>query len=150
MSLEGISYDPLNPSDSLHSPSLIHLNAPWSPDATFNTAIPAAYDDADGGVHLEGAVTWPANQPQPTGPTVIGTLPPGLEPLYNAYEIAHTNFGTYADVEITGTITSEITPGAPPPGQIIPIPPRPPAAQDYSFVSLEGISWELEHRQHRD
>jgi hypothetical protein len=41
----------------------------------------------------------------------------------------HTFNGTYADLAIA------------PNGQINVISPRPPAVQDYSFVSLEGITY---------
>jgi hypothetical protein len=63
-------------------------------------------------------------------PNLLGTLPPGpYTPQRNVFTIAHTNFGTYADVEIMTN------------GQIWLIDPRPPAVKDYSFVSLEGIGY---------
>jgi hypothetical protein len=46
------------------------------------------------------------------------------------YTIVHTFNGTYADIAIN------------PNGQIILINPRPPAVKDYSFVSLEAITYQ--------
>jgi hypothetical protein len=128
VSLEGISYNPSN------GPSTqIQLNNGWAPDTRFNTIAPAAFAD-DGAVHLEGAAVL-TTTPTPPNPTLLGTLP-GLGPAGNVYAIAHTNFGTYADVEITGH-------GGAGPGdaQIWLLAPRFPAFTDYAFVSLEGITY---------
>ena len=46
------------------------------------------------------------------------------------FTIAHTFNGTYADLSIGSN------------GQIGLINPRPPAVQDYLFVSLEGITYQ--------
>jgi hypothetical protein len=46
------------------------------------------------------------------------------------FTIVHTFNGTYADIAIQTN------------GQIGLIDPRPPAVKDYSFVSLEGISYQ--------
>jgi hypothetical protein len=151
VSLEGISYDPGNPIPP-STCTQIQLNGNnWSPDLKFNTNTPAAclYFSPDasfflnGGVHLEGAVVQTTSQPSPfpgaLPPNVIGTISTvgGLNwPSYNVFMIAHTNFGTYADVEITGNY------GGQTPGQIILIGARPPAVPDPSFVSLEGISYD--------
>lgn len=135
VSLEGISYDPRN-NESLDPAIQIELNPnDWTPDTRFDTIAPAAYLDAGGTVHLEGAaVQWSTNS-SPLGPNVLGNLFPGnLWPLGNVFTIAHTNFGTYADLEITGV-------NAPNPGEIILIGARQPAVQDLSFVSLEGITY---------
>lgn len=79
-------------------------------------------------MHLEGA----ARQISAVGPNagVLGTVPAADRPGDGTvYTIASTNDGTYADLAIT------------PSGQIELIGPRPPALQDFSFVSLEGISY---------
>jgi hypothetical protein len=135
VSLEGISYDPRN-SDSLNPTTQIDLNPNnWTPDNKFQTIAPAAYTDGDGTVHLEGAAVQWSTQSSAPGPDVLGSLFPGsLWPVGNVFAIAHTNFGTYADLVITGV-------NAPNPGEIILIGARPPAAQDLSFVSLEGITY---------
>jgi hypothetical protein len=151
VSLEGISYNPVNPDPSTCTQIQLNGNN-WSPDFKFNTNTPAACfyfsPGADGrlngGVHLEGAAVQTTSQPSPfpgaLPPNVIGTLAPTPGsavgwPAYNVYTIAHTSFGTYADVEITGTY------GGDTPGQIILIGTRPPGIEDYSFVSLEGINY---------
>jgi hypothetical protein len=156
VSLEGISYDPITDSSSPSLCTQIQLNGNnWSPDLKFNTNTPAAClylsPDPDvpavynGGVHLEGAVVQTTSQPSPLPgalpPNVIGTIPaipggPVQVPDYNLFTIAHTNFGTYADVEITGTY------GGQTPGEIILIGARKPAVPDPAFVSLEGISYD--------
>ena len=46
------------------------------------------------------------------------------------FTIVHTFNGTYADLSIESN------------GQICLISPRPPAVQDYTFVSLEGITYQ--------
>ncbi|MBV9197834.1 MAG: hypothetical protein JO168_27170 [Solirubrobacterales bacterium] len=116
VSLEGISYNPLN------AATPIHLNGGWSPASVGSTA-PAAYPDPSGTVHLQGAAV------QTGSSTVLGFVPRSLAPFYNVYEIVATNNGTYADI------------GIDPSGQITLIGARLPAVPDYSFVSLEGISY---------
>ena len=79
-------------------------------------------------VHLQGA----ARQVSTAGsdPFLLGTLPPAARPDRFVYELAHTFNGTYADVSIS------------PSGQINLIAPREPAVQDFSFLSLEGITYQ--------
>lgn len=121
-SLEGITFKrsgKVNP---------IALNAShWSPHAGFGSRSPGWYTDGSGVVHLQGA----AKQVKATGSTknLLGTLPKGARPSRNVFVIAHTFAGTYVDLGIAtnGTITL--------------IDPRPPAVKDYSFVSLEGITY---------
>jgi hypothetical protein len=45
------------------------------------------------------------------------------------YTVAHTNLGTYTDIAINAR------------GEIFVIAARPPAVTDFSFVSLEGITY---------
>jgi hypothetical protein len=80
-------------------------------------------------VHFQGA----AKQISVTGtsPDLIGTLPTGARPTRDVFTIVHTFNGTYADLGIA------------PSGQISIIPPRPPAVEDLTFVSLEGITYQL-------
>jgi hypothetical protein len=106
----------------------ISLNtANFSPSAGFGSRAPAWYKDSSGVIHLQGAV----RQTSTAGstPNLIGTLPKAARPKAVVYTIVHTFNGTYADLAIT------------PNGQISVIGPRPPAVQDYSFVSLEGITY---------
>jgi hypothetical protein len=145
VSLEGISYDPGNNPIPPSTCTQIQINGNnWSPDFKYDTKSPAAclYSlpgeiPGSGGVHLEGAVTQISTQSSPSGPNVIGTIPDtGSDlPRYNIFTIAHTNFGTYADVEIVGFTSANA-------GEIILISPAFPAVTDYSFVSLEGISYD--------
>jgi len=112
---------------------IISLNfSNWSSSAGFGSAAPGWYketglEDPDV-VHLQGAV----KQTSASGPdaNLIGTLPPAACPNRVVYTIVHTFNGTYADLAIS------------PNGQIALIDPRPPAVKDYSFVSLEGITYE--------
>jgi len=126
VSLEGVSYQPANAIPA----SAISLNgANWSSRTAFGTDVgaPAAYRTG-GVVRLEGA----AKQISPLGPNAnfLGTVPAIDRPGNGTvYAIASTNDGTYADVAINTT------------GQIFLIDPRPPALKDYSFVSLEGITY---------
>jgi hypothetical protein len=106
----------------------IPLNtANWSPNAGFNSARPA-WTTAEGIIHLLGA----AKQTSATGsnPNLLGTLPSEATPRRNVFTIVHTFNGTYADIEIAAN------------GQIALIAPRSPAVKDFSFVSLEGISYQ--------
>jgi len=79
-------------------------------------------------VHLTGA----AKQTVGTGgnANLLGTLPSAAAPTRDVYAIVHTFNGTYANIFIGSN------------GQISLIDPRAPAVKDYSFVSLEGISYQ--------
>ena len=124
VSLEGITYGPglggvINP---------ISVNATnWS-HSEWSSAAPGWYKDASGIVHLVGA----AKQTAAVGssPNLLGTLPPAARPNRVVYTIVATFNGTYADIAIN------------PNGQIGLIDPRPPAVKDYSFVSLECITYQ--------
>jgi hypothetical protein len=125
VSLESVSYQPGN-ADPV---TTIPVNtANWSASAGFGSSGPAWYDTS-GTVHLQGAVA----QVDSSGPNanLIGTLPAGVSPGYNVFTIVHTFNGTYADIAI-GTD-----------GTIRLINPRPPALQDYAFVSLEGVQFQI-------
>ena len=104
----------------------------WSASAGFGSTAPGWYKEVGlvdpDVVHLQGAV----KQTSASGSdaNLIGTLPPAASPNRVVYAIVHTFNGTYADIAIS------------PNGQIVLIDSRPPAAMDYSFVSLEGISYE--------
>lgn len=110
----------------------IALGSDWSSQAGFGSAAPGFYVETSlvepAVVHLQGA----ARQVSRAGsdPDLLGTLPPAARPDRFVYELTHTFGGTYADVSIS------------PSGQINLIGPRPPAVQDFSFVSLEGITYE--------
>jgi hypothetical protein len=114
----------------------ITLGPWWSGSAGFGTIPPTAYFDDYGDVHLWGAARQkicvnPRGCAGLGAPNLLGTLPPAgpYTPHRTVFTIAHTFNGTYADVSI---LTN---------GQIWLIDPRPPAVKDYSFVSLEGISY---------
>jgi hypothetical protein len=122
VSLEGITY-PTN-----NFIGAIPVAPDWSANAGYGASTPAGWIDSYGVVHLQGAAKQIA-----TGgnPWIIGTLPVGsLRPDRAVYTIVHTFAGTYADLEI-GTD-----------GNISVIGPRPPAAMDLGFVSLEGITYQ--------
>jgi hypothetical protein len=124
VSLESITYR------QTPAGSAIAVNtANWSGNAGFGSRGPSWYKDSSRVIHLQGAVT----QSSTSGPgaNTIGTLPPGARPATDLYFIVHTFNGTYADLAIE------------PNGQIDVINPRPPAVQDYNFLSLEGISFRL-------
>jgi hypothetical protein len=110
----------------------ITLSSDWSGNAGFGSGTPGFYVDTSlvdpAVVHLQGAV----KQVSTAGPdpNVIGTLPPAARPDRSVYELVHTFNGTYADIEIDQS------------GNIYLIDPRSPAVQDFSFVSLEGVSYE--------
>jgi hypothetical protein len=110
----------------------IALGSDWSGQAGFGSTAPGFYVETSlvlpDVVHLQGA----ARQVSRAGsdPDLLGTLPPAARPDRFVYELVHTFSGTYADVSIS------------PSGQIDLIGPRPPAVQDFSFVSLEGITYE--------
>jgi|HubBroStandDraft_2_1064218.scaffolds.fasta_scaffold35961_1 hypothetical protein len=110
----------------------ITLSSDWSGNAGYGAGAPGWYVDTSledpAVVHLQGAVTQASTAGQ--SPNMIGTLPQAARPDRSVYELVHTFNGTYADVEIDQF------------GNIYLIDPAPPAVQDFSFVSLEGISYE--------
>jgi len=123
VSLEGITYEQFLPVSSPITP-----NSYWSANAGFGSSAPAWYQDGSFDVHLQGA----ARQTFSSAPNVLGTLAGllGAGPNRVVYTIVHTFNGTYADVAINTN------------GQIGLIDPRPPAVKDYSFVSLECITYQ--------
>jgi hypothetical protein len=120
VSLEGITYEQFLP-----VPNLIKTNTYWSANAGFGSSAPAWYQDGSFDVHLQGA----AHQTFSAASNWLGTIVPGAPQNRVVYTIVHTFDGTYADIAIN------------PNGQIALIDPRPPAIKDYSFVSLEGITY---------
>lgn len=113
-------------------PDPILLEANWSNEAGFGSGPPkwakaTGLVDSDV-VYLQGAAKQtPTTSPDPN---LLCTLPPAASPDRVVYTIAHTFNGTYADISIS------------PNGQIHLIDPRSPAVKDYSFVSLENITYE--------
>jgi hypothetical protein len=104
----------------------------WSPSAGFGSSAPGWFKivglvDPDV-VHLQGAAKQTSGMGSDAN--LLGTLPPAASPDRTVYAIVHTFKGTYADIAIE------------PNGRIHLINPRPPAVKDYSFVSLEGISYQ--------
>lgn len=126
VSLEGITYEQFLP---VGNPIAVNT-ANWSGSAGFGSSSPAWYEDGSFYVHLQGALT----QTNPTGPNanLLGTIS-GAAPGSTVFTIVHTFNGTYADVAIN------------PSGQIVLVNPRPPAIKDFSFVSLEGITYQGFH-----
>ena len=90
-------------------------------------------EDSAGIVHLAGGFI--ANNPccVPVGDVVTSVVLPvvrlSFAPSWNVFEIVHTNFGTYADVEIQTDGTIHV------------IPPRPPAITDFHYLSLDGLTF---------
>jgi hypothetical protein len=125
VSLEGITYEQFLP-----VPNPVAVNsANWSPNAGFGSSAPAWYVDGNAYVHLQGAATQ--TSAAGTGANLLGTLPPAARPTArNVFTIVHTFNGTYADIAIQVTN-----------GQIGLIDPRPPAIKDYTFASLESITY---------
>lgn len=122
VSLESISYRRAD------TGNLIPVNtANWSRSAGFGSRTPRWYADKSGIVHLEGAV----RQTSSSGPgaNLIGTLPAAARPAATVYTIVHTFSGTYADLAIEAN------------GQLALIDPRPPMVKDYTFVSLESLTY---------
>jgi hypothetical protein len=100
--------------------------ANWSANAGFGSSEPGWNEDDAGVVHLQGAVT----QTSLSGDTnLILALPQVIWPSRTVYTIVHTFNGTYADLSV-GTN-----------GQARLIDPRSPMTKDYSFVSLEGVTY---------
>jgi hypothetical protein len=122
VSLESISYRP----NSFNNAIAVNTSN-WSATAGFGSRAPAWYKDKNGIVHLEGAATQ--TSASGTGANLIGTLPPAARPGHEVYTIVHTFNGTYADLAIA------------PNGRIGVIAPRAPLVTDYTFVSLESISY---------
>ena len=121
VSLEDITYEQFLPVSYPITP-----NTYWSPNAGYGSSAPAWYEDGSFDTHLQGAVS----QTYSSASNVLGTVVSGGAPQNRViYTIVHTFDGTYADVAIN------------PNGQIALIDPRPPAIKDYSFVSLEGITY---------
>lgn len=113
---------------ALPQPVPIRVNkANWSGKAGFGSRAPAWYKDASGVVHLQGALTQ-ANG-SGSGASRLGTLPRAARPARNVFTIVHTYLGTFADLEVARN------------GNLNLIDPRPPAVEDYHFVSLEGITY---------
>jgi hypothetical protein len=122
VSLESITYRPGGTGATAITPA-----PDWSGSAGFNSRGPAWYKDRSGLVHLQGAVTQTGTAG--TTPNLIGTLPAAAAPGHKVYTIVHTFNGTYADLAIL------------PDGDLELIDPRPPMVKDYSFVSLESITY---------
>ena len=99
----------------------------WSGKAGFGSRRPAWYLDDSGVIHLQGAAKQ-TNDVTAFAP-LIGTLPAAARPAHSIYTIAHSFDGTFAGVEIDTS------------GEIFAIPPGGPAVKDFSFVSLEGITY---------
>lgn len=82
-------------------------------------------------VYLQGAAAQTSATPVfGSDPNALGQLPPTASPDRVVYAIVNTSDGTYANISIS------------PNGAIELLGPRPPAVQDYSFVSLESITYE--------
>jgi hypothetical protein len=133
MSTLAVSETAAPPDTAAIATAPIFLNtANWSPKAGFGSGAPRWYKEVGfvdpDVVHLQGA----AKQTSAAGsdPNLLGTLPPAASPDRIVYSIVHTFAGTYADIAIE------------PNGEIHLIDPRPPAVKDYTFVSLEGITYE--------
>jgi hypothetical protein len=121
VSLEGITYEQFLPVGLPITP-----NSLWSPNAGFGSGTPAWYEDGSFDVHLQGAMT----QTSASASNMLGTIVDGGAPQNRViFTIVHTFDGTYADVAIS------------PNGQVALIDPRPPMVKDYSFVSLENITY---------
>jgi hypothetical protein len=111
------------------APSPIPVNtANWSASAGFGSISPGWYRDSLGIIHLTGAARQTSVRPPLQ--IVLGTLPVAARPARDVFTIAHTFNGTYTDLEIETN------------GTIALIGPPPPAVEDLSFVSLEGISYQ--------
>jgi hypothetical protein len=122
VSLEDITYR-----KSASGANGIALNSTNFGRAALGSAAAAAFKDASGIVHLQGAV----KQISAAGPgqNFVGTLPQADRPSWDVFVIVNGHNGTYADAEI-GTN-----------GNINLTDPFGFAFKDFSFVSLEGISY---------
>jgi hypothetical protein len=122
VSLESISFFPCS-----GAPQLALNTANWSNNAGYSSAPAAWFLDINSGVvHFQGAAKLIAGG---GGSSLVGTLPSLAWPARTIYTIAHTFDGTYADLSIA------------PNGEIRVIGPRPPMVADYSFLSLESITY---------
>jgi len=121
----GVPSIPRAPHITVHAISVNLVN--WTPAAGFGSRSPGWYIDGSGIVHLQGAAKRFSSAG--SSANVLGTLPPAARPSRNVYVVVHTWAGTYADVGIGKN------------GQIDMIGARPPAVTDYTFVSLEGITF---------
>ncbi len=120
VSLEGITYRPSG------TTSAISINTPfWSGSAGFGSRAPAWYKDRSGIVHLQGAAKLASGSTADP----LGTLPPAARPSQNVFVLVHTFLGTYAVLDLS------------PDGLMFVDDPLPPAVEDLSFLSLEGISY---------
>ena len=131
--------------DTTTSPGNITLGAYWSGNAGFGSGPPSLIVTNDGGnpvVHLQGAAKllgsptgcdqiWCLVPPGYNNPNLLGVLPQGARPDRDVYTIVHTMDGTYADLYID------------PQGDITMIGAQHPDVTDYSFVSLEGVTFGL-------
>jgi hypothetical protein len=122
LSLESISFRPKATANTITS-----IGLDWGAFAGFGSRVPAWFKDKSGIIHLQGAATQTSTSG--STPNLIATLPPAARPASTVYTVVHTFNGTYADLAIETN------------GQIAVINPRPPAVQDYTFVSLEGITY---------
>jgi hypothetical protein len=121
VSLESITYEQVLP---VWDP--INLGTYWVPGTAYSAGVPGWYMDGSFDVHLQGAVTQTSSAASNTFATVVAGGAPQNRVIYT---IVHTFNGTYADVGISPT------------GQISLIDPRPPMVKDYTFVSLETITY---------
>ena len=126
VSLEGISYSPSALFNHM-SPPFPGLNTVNWASAVFGASDPGWVEDGSGVIHLQGAAT----QISLAGDkNLLATLVPIIRPNRTIYTIVHTFNGTYADLSIA------------PNGQVRLIDPAPPMGKDYTFVSLEGVTYQ--------
>jgi hypothetical protein len=120
LSLEGITYSPSNQG----TPITLN-NANWTTFACCGP--PIWFKDSSGAVHFQGdAYQTTASG---TSPNLVATLPAAIWPKYDVYTVVACAGGAYADLVIT------------PNGQIDMLDPRPPAAKNYTVVSLSPITY---------
>jgi hypothetical protein len=125
VSLEGVSYERSISASNVPVP----VNTPeWSANAGLDSVAPSGWVDGSGNVHLAGAATQLCST-NLCG-EVIATLPPELRPNATVYVMAHTYDGTYTQLVIE-----------PSNGEIAIVGTHYPAAVDYRFLSLEGITF---------
>jgi hypothetical protein len=99
----------------------------WSGAAGYGSRAPSWYQDASGVIHLQGAVRQ-VNGPEENS-LLLCTLPAGIRPSGTVVFMVHSFNGTYAQLAIY------------PDGATYVVQPAAPAVQDFSFVSLEGVSY---------
>jgi hypothetical protein len=123
VSLEGITFEQNN--QQLFG--MLPNSQNWGPPG-FGAGFLGWFRDKSGLIHLVGAT----GQISTSGPdpNLVATLPIAASPNRTVYEIVHTFNGTYADLAIQ------------PNGQVLVISPRPPAVQDLTFLTLEGITYQ--------